>query len=985
MLSPFGTDTHQVRLEHLRRASPGHLVLLGGAAIIALHYAFPIGSTAQMAMYQLAGILCAVVIAFGVRRYRPDRSLHWWLLCAGAFLWTVGDAIFSAYPLVLDRAPPFPSVADAPYLLGYVATIAAIWVLVSRRGRLKVGDGLDVLLIFVAGALVMWSAIIRPSTAGVHLLSSSGLLSVAYPTFDLLIVVGLAQLLFAPGQRGRSFVALAAGCALLFVTDAIYTITSLNGTYVAGSWLDAGWLIRYTLLAAAATYPSMRDLHHVGPLTRAKAPTGRLLVLPVATVGAMAVFVAEAHDRTSELTIFAGASMAMFSLVFIRMALLFRETATVKAAASEAEAGRVAAVRLQAERQEFARELAQSEERFRTTFEGAPIGMLLTAPDGSFLRVNHALSRMLGLEEEELLARDWSAITHPEDFGPGAALFTRLQALEIPRYALEKRLRRADGSFVDARVDVEAVFDSSGAITHVIAQIQDVSELNRVENELRENQRLHRLVLESAGDLIALLDLRGRVQLSSRSSLEILGFTPEELKGRSFVDLVHPDDMGMIRAAFKTTSETGSPAPASARIIRKDGEERTIEGKIALAVADGGTAEYFAVSLRDVTERAHLEDQLRQIQKTEAIGRLAGGVAHDFNNLLTGISGYCDLGLAALNGGNENATESLTEIRHAAEQAAGLTQQLLAFGRKQALSPEVLDLNEILSEDGSMLQRLLGHDIAVETRLESTLGAVLADRTQVGQVLMNLAVNARDAMPDGGRLVLETENVELAEPASTYAGVEPGSYVRLTVSDDGVGMTPEVREKIFDPFFTTKDLGRGTGLGLSTVQGIVQQSKGGMTVDSEPGAGTTFTIYLPAVNATPAPRKESAATITPGSGTILVVEDEAIVRRLMRKVLESAGYTVVEADHPARALEIARGDTPIDLVVTDVVMPEMNGAELALRIHEHRPQLRVLYTSGYTRGAVSERGVIALGDEFLQKPYSNRALTDKISTLLAAA
>jgi CheY-like chemotaxis protein len=297
----------------------------------------------------------------------------------------------------------------------------------------------------------------------------------------------------------------------------------------------------------------------------------------------------------------------------------------------------------------------------------------------------------------------------------------------------------------------------------------------------------------------------------------------------------------------------------------------------------------------------------------------------------------------------------------------------------------VVDLNVIISEDGGMLQRLLGEDIVVGTRLEPKLGAVLADRTQVGQVLMNLAVNARDAMPDGGRLVLETENFELAEPAAGYVGIEPGSYIRLTVSDDGVGMTREVREKVFDPFFTTKELGRGTGLGLSTVQGIVQQSKGGMTVYSEPGTGATFVIYLPRVDATPMPKKRSATGITTGSGTILVVEDEPIVRRLLRKVLESAGYSVVEADHPARALEIAQSDTPIDLVVTDVVMPDMNGAELALRIHEHRPGLKVLYTSGYTRGAVSERGVIAQGDEFLQKPYSSRALTEKVSTLLAAA
>jgi two-component system, cell cycle sensor histidine kinase and response regulator CckA len=379
------------------------------------------------------------------------------------------------------------------------------------------------------------------------------------------------------------------------------------------------------------------------------------------------------------------------------------------------------------------------------------------------------------------------------------------------------------------------------------------------------------------------------------------------------------------------------------------------------------------------------EAALRQAQKTEAIGRLAAGVAHDFNNILTAITGYAQLLLEDL-GPKDPHREDVDEIRKAADRAAGLTRQLLAFSRQQILQPTVLDLNTLVSETEGMLGRLLGEDIQLATRLAPDLGAVKTDRSQIEQVIMNLAVNARDAMPQGGQLTIETANVEMHEVyAREHFPAAPGSYVMLAVSDTGTGMTPETQGHMFEPFFTTKEKGKGTGLGLATVYGIIKQSAGFIWVYSEPGHGTTFKIYLPRVGQLPEPRISSAgrSQTLAGTETVLLAEDEPAVRAVARQSLERHGYTVLEAPSGEAALDLAqRHSGQIHLLLTDVVMPGMSGRALALRLASVRREMRTIYMSGYTDEAITRHGVLESGVRYVQKPFSPDALVRRVREAL---
>jgi nitrogen-specific signal transduction histidine kinase len=398
-----------------------------------------------------------------------------------------------------------------------------------------------------------------------------------------------------------------------------------------------------------------------------------------------------------------------------------------------------------------------------------------------------------------------------------------------------------------------------------------------------------------------------------------------------------------------------------------------------------GEVTHFIATKQDVTERKTLEAQLHQASKMEAVGRLAGGVAHDFNNLLTIINGYSQILQEKLRSDTE-ASGHLREISLAGERAATLTRQLLAFSRRQVLTPQVLDLNAVVSNLDKMLQRLIGEDIKLHTHLDPTLGRVKADPGQIEQVLMNLVVNARDAMPTGGNLTLETSNVELDETyANTHPTVQPGPHVMLAVSDTGVGMTPETKARIFEPFFTTKEQSKGTGLGLATVYGIVKQSGGSIWVYSELGHGTVFKIYLPLVGDYPV-AKELAKTETDsaaGTETILVVEDEKGVRSLIRLALISAGYKVLEVEDGKSAVAMcANYDGPIHMLLTDVVMPQMSGPAVAGKVATLRPGIKVLYMSGYTDDAMVHHGVLGQDTPFIQKPFSPTGLRQKIREVL---
>ncbi|MGB7025404.1 MAG: PAS domain S-box protein [Candidatus Acidiferrales bacterium] len=510
-------------------------------------------------------------------------------------------------------------------------------------------------------------------------------------------------------------------------------------------------------------------------------------------------------------------------------------------------------------------------------------------------------------------------------------------------------------------------------------------QIYRFRQRVREREELFRLIGENAADMIALVDEDGKRLYSSPSYKRLLGYSDQELQQTTFYEHIHPDDRALVAAATNEARQSGIGRRVEYRIRRKDDSWLVVESTASLVQNHGGAGKKMVIVNRDITERKQLEEQLYLSQKLEAIGRLSGGVAHDFNNLLGVIIGYSEA-LQKQMSADHPFREAIEEIQNAGNRAAALTQQLLAFSRKQVLEPKVIDLNMVVSEVQKMLRRLIGEDIALKISLNEHLGMVKADRGQIDQVILNLAVNARDAMPKGGKLIIETENAELTEAdLNRYRYVIPGPYVLLKVADTGCGMGAELQSHIFEPFFTTKEQGKGTGLGLATVYGVIKQSGGYIWVESEVGKGATFKVYLPRVEEVRDVVPERTTFGRPQrSRTILLVEDEHSLRKLTRNTLQQAGHTVLEACDASEALDVAkRTDSPIDLLLTDVIMPGMSGRVLADELTTLRPGIKVIYMSGYTDGDVATHGVLQSGISFLRKPFTGDALIGRVDEILS--
>ncbi len=520
----------------------------------------------------------------------------------------------------------------------------------------------------------------------------------------------------------------------------------------------------------------------------------------------------------------------------------------------------------------------------------------------------------------------------------------------------------------------------------VSTQVATAIERKRAETQLRDSETRYRLLFESNPQAMWVHDNETlRFLAVNAAALRRYGYSREEFLGMTLWDIRLPSEHARLRQALHDAAQ-GVRLVSDARHRCKDGTIIQVEGAVDTIEFAGRSATL--ASVHDITERKHLEDQLRQSQKIDAVGQLAGGIAHDFNNLLTAITGYSELLLEDL-GAQDPRRHDLEEIRKATRRAASLTQQLLAFSRKQVLQPQVLDLNQVVANAEKLLQRLIGEHIALRTKLDPALGATKADPTQLEQVIVNLTVNARDAMPHGGQVLIETKNVDLdAAYAAMHPSVVAGPYVLLAVSDTGVGMDQATQARLFEPFFTTKGSGKGTGLGLSTVYGIVKQSGGFIWVYSELSKGSTFKIYLPRV-ALAAQRIEPSAlpaAVLRGTETVLLVEDEPALRAVARRTLERQGYVVLEAPNGEAGLAVAAAHTgPLELLVTDVVMPGISGRELATRLVASRPTVRVLYTSGYTDDAIVHHGVLEDGIQFLQKPFTPSGLARKVREVLDAS
>lgn len=631
--------------------------------------------------------------------------------------------------------------------------------------------------------------------------------------------------------------------------------------------------------------------------------------------------------------------------------------------------------------EERERELHQQYEALVNSIDG--IVWEVDAVTLNFTFVSNQATRLSGYTPEEWLSSPdfWVSHLHPEDRG----------VVDICRQAVEKRedhqfdyrMIAADGRVIWLR-DFVTVDVREGEPLRLRGVMVDITEHKRAEFELLQSEERYRDLVENAHDIIYEHDLAGNYTSINKAGEKITGYSRAETLNLSLAQTVAPEYMEKARLML-CRKLGGQPVTAyELEIISKDGRRIATEVNTRLVLQNGRAVGVQGIA-RDVTERKQLEEQLRQSQKLEAIGQLAGGVAHDFNNLLTVISGYSDLLLRRLPEDSPYRS-NVAEIKKAGDRASGLTRQLLAFSRKQILQPKVLDLNTVVSDVDKMLRRLIGEDIDLLTLREPHLGQVKADPGQIEQVIMNLVVNARDAMPNGGKITLETANVSLDEEYSLqHVEGRPGTYVMLAVSDNGLGMDPEVRNRIFEPFFSTKGPGRGTGLGLSTVYGIVKQSGGNILVYSEPGKGSTFKVYLPRVDAV---AEDDAARgglgeAPRGNETLLLVEDEAQVRQIAQQILETLGYTVLIAENGEQALAIANEyEHDIHLMVTDVVMPVMSGRELVEHLGQVRPETAVIYMSGYTDDAIVRHGLMDERLAFIQKPFTADALARKVRLVL---
>ena len=627
----------------------------------------------------------------------------------------------------------------------------------------------------------------------------------------------------------------------------------------------------------------------------------------------------------------------------------------------------------------------QMEAKFRGLLEAAPDAMVIVNQTGEIALLNLQAEKQFEYRRDELLGQNIRNII-PEGFAE--RLLT--QVSEIASHPIVAKMgtgielygRRKDGSDFPIEIMLSPLDGPDGVL--ITAAIRDITERKRHADDL---SRLT-AVVEASYDAIIGITPEGIILTWNRGAERIYGYSAVEAIGRPILLLSPPDRMLETPQLLERVERTGGVEHLETIRVKKDGTEINVALNLSPIQRADGRVVGVSIVARDITGSKRMEEMLLQAQKMEAIGRLAGGVAHDFNNLLAVILGYTELLLDRL-GLPDPQRKDIEQIQKAGNRAALLTRQLLAFSRKQVLQPKVLDLNVVVTGAGKLLRRLIGEDTQVSVVLNPEICGVKADYGQIEQIIMNLAVNARDAMPAGGKLTIETSMVVLDEDyADDHSSLQRGAYVLLAVTDDGCGMDAKTKAHIFEPFFTTKQPGKGTGLGLATVYGIVKQSSGFVWVYSEPGFGTTFKIYLPCVDQIPDALLpiDIVETTDRGCHTILIVEDDPALLQVTRRSLEEIGYVILAAQLLAEAADISeRFQGRIDLMVTDVIMPGMNGSQLASQLTVQRPEMKVLYVSGYKDDAIVHHGVLEPGLAFLEKPFSPKMLARKVREVLAPA
>jgi len=624
---------------------------------------------------------------------------------------------------------------------------------------------------------------------------------------------------------------------------------------------------------------------------------------------------------------------------------------------------------------------------FRIAFEQSAAGISVVAPSGEYLHANGAFCAFVGYAVDELRTMRMTELMHPDDRRRAVDLWDRMLRGEMAEVRWERRYIHKSGLAPWALLTSTLVRDERGEPAYFVSQLIDISDRKLAEEALQRAEARSRALIGAMQDVILVLDRTGTYVDIAPSATDRLFRSPAELLGRRLHDVFPRQQADAFLATIHVALDTRAAVEMKYDLEIR-GERFYFEATISPLPEDRVVWVARDVSARSRAELAlrDSEAQLRQAQKMEAVGQLAGGIAHDFNNLLMAIMSNAELAALELSASSPAASH-IDEIKSASRRARSLTQQLLAFSRKQMLQPRVLDMNAVVRDAEQILRRLIGENITMSVGLDAGLGNVRADQGQLAQVLMNLAVNARDAMPQGGQLSLETANRDFsASEARAHRGLREGRYVLLHVRDTGIGMDEETKARIFEPFFTTKPPGQGTGLGLSTAYGIVKQSGGYIAVESAPASGTAFTVMLPRVFEATEPLVatiQPEATPAQSRGTILLVEDEAAVREATKRMLRKFGFTVIEAKHGQDALLLwERVADSVDVVLTDVVMPAMGGAELARALREKRPGLRVVFMSGYTQGTLELSTMDEAATRFLPKPFSADQLVGTLRELI---
>lgn len=637
------------------------------------------------------------------------------------------------------------------------------------------------------------------------------------------------------------------------------------------------------------------------------------------------------------------------------------------------------------ERLRTAQALQDREHFYRTITERSSDILAIIDPTPMVSYVSPSFEWVLGLKAEDIVGTAGMDVVHPDDVERANQVVADLIAQNRDSARIELRIRDATGAYRTLDVQYRNLLNDP-VIRGIVIDGRDVTDRQQAQQALRASEERFRKIVETSGEGIVVRDTDGIIIFANQRMADMIGFQVEQLVGMHVDDIVSKDCLPIIHASAERRRRTGKSETLDLKFLHRDGHFVDAILAVSPTFDDKGNFTGALGMITDVTERIRLEEQLRQSQKIEAVGRLAGGVAHDFNNLLTAIRGHVELLLADIPDESEIRPD-IEEIRKAADRAAGLTHQLLAFSRRQMLQPVVLEFDGVVREMESLLRRLISEDIRLVTRLNCSATRIRADRGQIEQVVMNLVVNARDAMPHGGEIVIETGDCELdAEFLRNNVDASPGSYAKLTVRDNGTGMDARTLSHVFEPFFTTKPVGQGTGLGLATVYGIVKQSGGYIRVSSEVGTGTRFEIFLPRVQDQVQPVRDAVAPnhAEARGETILVAEDENAVRALTSRILRKRGYHVLEARDGREAVEVARNHAGrISLLVTDVIMPHLGGRELSENIAAMIPDVKVLYMSGYTDDALLQRGVLQSGTgNFLEKPFTPEALANKVREVL---